>query len=100
MESIKRLCFLSWNIQRKQLKRDYCLNELIQWAEDEISHQEDVWRMRTVNRNQAPIDVLQDIHEILEERFHETYDIDQTRMFLSCELDQLVGVNHIQRLLS
>lgn len=66
-----------------------CINELIQWAEDEISHQEDVWRMRTVNRNQAPIDVLQDIHGILEERFRETYDIDQTSMFLSCELTKI-----------
>ena len=66
-----------------------CIHELIRWAEDEISCQEEVWRMRSVNRNQAPVDVLQEIHDILEERFHQTYDIDQTRMFLSCDLSDI-----------
>lgn len=79
--------FFPFEALKQYIKNIYnCLHELIQWAEDEISHQEDVWRMRTVNRNQAPIDILQDIHEILEERFYPPYNIDETKMYLSCAL--------------
>lgn len=69
-------------------ERYRCLHDLTQWAEDAINDQKAKWLQRTVNRNKSPEAILKEIHDILEERFYPTYEVDEALMYLCCPLSK------------
>lgn len=51
-----------------------------------IENKEEVWKQHKVNRKSKPLDTLKEIKLILEERYMESYIIDELISYLSCQL--------------
>lgn len=57
---------------------------LIKWAKDVISGQKAEWKQTKVNRKQDAVSVLNEVKNILESRFANTYSIDTAISYLTC----------------
>ncbi|MEI3536508.1 MAG: hypothetical protein V8R16_07200 [Bacilli bacterium] len=84
-KSIVDLTF-SFNSLKGYLKSIYeTFPEFIRWANDLINNQNEEWKQIKVNRNQNNISILNNIKEILESRFIDTYTLDDVLSYLTCK---------------
>lgn len=84
-KSIVDLTF-SFNNLKGYLKSIYkTFSEFIKWANDLINNQNEEWKQIKVNRNQDNVSILNNIKEIVESRFIDTYTLDDALSYLTCK---------------
>lgn len=52
------------------------LEEIINWAQEQINNFEMIWGKRKVNRSLTNLEILEDIIDILSTRYESTYEIE------------------------
>ena len=78
---------ISFSALKAYIKSRYDgIEELTKWAEAGIEKQTEEWKQVKVNRNQQPAEILQEIIEILKERFENAFSIETALMYLNCPL--------------
>lgn len=60
--------------------------ELTKWAKEGIADQIDEWKQIKVNRDQRPDEILQEVINILKDRFENTFSVETVLTYLSCPL--------------
>lgn len=77
--------FISFDKLKDYIKIRYeYLIELTSWAKNEVVVQDSEWRQTKVKREDDEIKTLWNVKKILEERFQDTYEIDDLIAYLSC----------------
>ncbi len=62
------------------------LEEIINWAQEQINNFEMIWGKRKVNRSLTNLEILEDIIDILSTRYESTYEIESLLEYLGCEV--------------
>ena len=84
-DSIQSIVF-SYSTLKEYIKSRYQLFESVtKWVDSEIEKSNAKFAQRKINRNLPPSKVLQDVLEILEARFVDSYDIKEAISFLECD---------------
>ena len=73
------------------------LNNIIEEFKKIIKSKEQKWRLHKVNREQDSVEVLEDIKKILEERYIETYIIDELIAYLQCECSLNINLESVKK---
>ena len=87
----------SFDILKEYIKWKYnMLTDIIKGFKDIIESKEKVWKEHKVNRDLDPLEILVDIKSIMEERYIETYDVDELISDLNCESSKTENNEDIQ----
>ena len=70
---------------------------LIKWAKDVISGQNAEWKLTKVNRQQDAVSVLKEIKGVLEQRYKDTYSIDDALSYLTCQLTIQSNIENVEK---
>lgn len=88
-DSVLNLTF-SFSVLKEYIKTKYeLLNKAIDRVNQIVRDKENIWKQRNVNRNLPPIETLEDIVNILDERYIDHYEIDEAIKYLRCKTTTL-----------
>lgn len=82
---LKDIYFSFGNLKNYIKTRYEYLVELTNWAKKEVVVQNDEWQQVKVKREDDSIKTLYNVKELLEERFQDSYEIDELITYLSCK---------------
>lgn len=61
-----------------------------------IKSKEEIWKKRKVNRSLDPIETLKDVKSIMEERYIETFEIEELITYLECKNTKSQNVKSVE----
>lgn len=93
---IEDLTFAFENLKNYIKERYEYLKELTAWADQEIAEQNQEWSQHKVERSEDVFETIASIKEICDERFYDTYDIDEIERYLRCEVTIPENTENIQ----
>lgn len=73
------------------------LNDVITKLREIIDDKKTEWKKHKVNRNQEDIDVLKDCVNILEERYMDTYEVEELITYLTCENSLKENIENVNK---
>ncbi len=73
------------------------MHELTLWAEKEIVEQNEIWSQHKVTRSDNIYETISSIKEIYDERFYETYEIDEIERYLKCDVTITENVDNVNK---
>lgn len=77
----------SFKLLKAYIKSRYELvNQVTIWCKNEIDKYKKIWSQIKIDRNQPPVNILNEVRNILKERYCHVYEIDEAIEYLSCEL--------------
>ena len=95
--NIKDITFSFENLKEYIKARYEYLHELTLWAEKEIVEQNEIWSQHKVTRSDNIYETISSIKEIYDERFYETYEIDEIERYLKCDVTITENVHNVNK---
>ena len=90
--------FFSFNDLKGYIRDRYeCIKELTEWVKRGVNHQNTEWQQTKINREQSGELILKEIKDILEERFQDTYIIDDVLEYLTCNLTLDENIENVDK---
>lgn len=68
---------------------------VIEWAKSTKNNTENEWKKIKINRAQQPTDILKEIKKLQEQRYQETYTIQEIISYVECEISDIRNLNAV-----